>query len=103
MDRNKKKRLEKAGWTVGSASDFLELADAETGLVEIRISLAQSIRARRNAAELTQAEVAKLAGTTQARIAKAENANPEISLDLCLRVLLALGASHKKIAKAIAA
>ena len=77
--------------------------DTEAALVAIRVSLAQSIRARRHAAGLTQAEVAKQAKTTQARVAKAEHAHPEISLDLCLRILLVLGANPKKIAKAIAA
>lgn len=103
MEKAKKKKLETAGWKVGSARDFLGMDDTEAALVAIRVSLAENIRARRTTAELTQAALAKLAGTTQARVAKAENANPEISLDLCMRLLLALGASSKKIAKALAA
>lgn len=103
MDKAKKKKLEAAGWKVGSSQEFLGLDDTEAALVTIRVSLAESIRMRRKAAGLTQAQVAKRAATTQARVAKAENANPEISLDLCMRVLLTLGANPKKIAKAIAA
>ena len=103
MDKAKKKKLEVAGWKVGSAQDFLQMGDTEAAMVSIRVSLAQSIRVRRKAAGLTQAAVAKKAGTTQARVAKAENASHEVSLDLCMRVLLSLGANPKKIAKAIAA
>ena len=103
MDKAKRKKLEAAGWAVSSAHDFLDMDATETALVAIRVSLAESIRARRTAAGLTQAEVAKRAKTTQARVAKAENANPEVSLDLCLRILLTLGGNSKKIAKAIAA
>ena len=103
MEKNKKKKLEQAGWKVGSSKEFLGMDDAEAGLVAIRVSLAKSIRARRKAAGLTQAQVAKQAETTQARVAKAENASPEISIDLCIRLLLSLGANPTKIAKAIAA
>jgi hypothetical protein len=39
MDKLKKQRLERAGWTVGSARDFLELSDEETALVEIELEL----------------------------------------------------------------
>ena len=102
MDKAKKK-LEAAGWKVGNAQDFLGMDDTEAALVTIRVSLAESIRARRKTAGLTQAQLAKQASTTQARIAKAENAYPEVSLDLCMRILLTLGANPQKIAKAIAA
>lgn len=103
MDKAKKKKLEAAGWKVGSARDLLGLDSTEAGLVAIRVSAAQSIRARRKAAGLTQAVLAKKAGTTQARVAKAENASQEVSLELCMRLLLTLGADRKKIAKAMAA
>lgn len=83
MDKAKRKKLEAAGWAIGSAQEFLEMDATEAALVSIRMSLAESIRARRTTAGLTQAEVAKRAKTTQARVAKAENATPEISLDLC--------------------
>ena len=103
MDKAKKKKLQAAGWKVASAQDFLGMDDTEAALMAIRVSLAQSIRTRRAAADLTQAALAKLAGTTQARVAKAEHASSEISLDLCMRLLLALGVSSKKIVKALAA
>jgi hypothetical protein len=33
MDKRKKQRLERAGWTAGSARDFLELSDKEAALL----------------------------------------------------------------------
>ena len=104
MDKAKKRKLEAAGWRVGTAQGFLEMDETEAALVAIRVSLAASIRARRKAAGLTQAEVAKMASTTQARVAKAENASQQgVSLDLAMRLLLSLGANPEKIAKALAA
>ena len=67
MDKSKRKKMEAAGWKVGSAQDFLDMASTETALVAIRVSLAESIRARRTTAGLTQAEVAKRAKTTRQR------------------------------------
>jgi hypothetical protein len=34
MEKRKKQRLERAGWTVGSAGDFLELSNEEAALVD---------------------------------------------------------------------
>ena len=39
MERNKRKRIERAGWTVGSASEFLGLSDVEDELVDMKLSL----------------------------------------------------------------
>ena len=35
MDAKKRKRLEAAGWTVGTAATFLNLSDAEATLVDM--------------------------------------------------------------------
>lgn len=40
MNANKQKKLEAAGWSVGSASDFLALTEAEEILVGMRLALA---------------------------------------------------------------
>jgi hypothetical protein len=39
MNKLKKQRLERSGWTVGSARDFLELSDEEAALVAAEIEL----------------------------------------------------------------
>lgn len=40
MDEKKRKRLETAGWKLGNASDFLNLTEAETKLIETKMRLA---------------------------------------------------------------
>ena len=102
MSPERRKRLEAAGWRVGSADEFLDLTSAESALLDARMKLAQVFAARRRELALTQAEVAKRLGSSQSRIAKLEASDPSVSLDLLLRSLLALGASRKKIANAFA-
>ncbi|HRQ88777.1 MAG TPA: hypothetical protein PLA50_08265 [Bacteroidia bacterium] len=40
MNANKQKKLEAAGWSVGSAADFLALTETEEILVGMRLALA---------------------------------------------------------------
>ncbi len=44
MKESKRKKLEAAGWSVGSASEFLELSDAEEMLVTIKLALANKVK-----------------------------------------------------------
>ena len=44
MKASKQKKLEAAGWKVGSASEFLELSDAEAMLVNMKLALAKKIK-----------------------------------------------------------
>lgn len=93
MDAKKRKRLEKAGWSVGDAADFLNLTPEEAAMVEMRVALSRSLKARRLAAGLTQTTLAKQLGSSQSRVAKLEAADPSVSLELLIRALLAVGAS----------
>ncbi len=102
MPSRTSKATKRGEWKRGVTRDFLELDDGHAGLVVIREALARAVRERRRQQRLTQAEVAELAATTQSRVAKVENAQQEVSMDLCLRVLLALGASPERVARAIA-
>ncbi len=102
MKKAKQKRLERAGWKVGGATDFLELSKEEAALVEMKLALADSVRRRRRARKLTQAQLAKRIGSSQSRVAKIEAADPEVSIDLLVRTLLSLGASRTQVAKVIA-
>lgn len=52
MDKAKRRRLEARGWRVGTASDFLGLSAQESALVEMKVSLNQALRARREARSL---------------------------------------------------
>jgi len=102
MDRRKQKRLEKAGWKVGSASSFLNLTSAEEQLVEMKLSLGTRLRKARQRHNLTQAALADRMGSSQSRVAKMEAGDPTVTLDLLVKSLLALGTSPRELARLIA-
>jgi DNA-binding XRE family transcriptional regulator len=101
MLREKKTRLERKGWKVGTAQEFLGLSDEEAAYVELRLRLADSLRERRRRRSLSQIELAKLVGSSQSRVAKMEGGDPSVSIDLLVRSLLALGATPRDLAQAI--
>ena len=100
MDRKKQKRLEKAGWRVGSASEFLGLSAAEEELVAMKLSLSAKLKKARERRQITQTDLAKRMGSSQSRVAKMEAGDPGVSLDLLVQGLLAVGATRKQIAAA---
>jgi DNA-binding XRE family transcriptional regulator len=102
MNAKKRKRLEAAGWTVGEARDFLKLTPDEAALVEMRLALSRNLRERRIEAGLTQTALAKKLGSSQSRVAKLEAGDASVSLELLIRALLAIGASRKDVASALA-
>jgi DNA-binding XRE family transcriptional regulator len=102
MDARKKKRLEDAGWRVGSTQEFLGLSPAEAAYIELKIALSDKLKERRQRQQVTQQKLAQLLGSSQSRIAKMEAGDPTVSLDLLLRGLFALGATRRDVAKAIA-
>jgi predicted XRE-type DNA-binding protein len=101
MKNDKLKKLEQNGWKVGSASDFLGLSRAEETFVEMKLALAKSLRHCRTSRELTQAQAARILGSSQSRVAKMEAGDSTVSLDLLVRALLALGAAPAVLARAI--
>jgi len=101
MKRSKKERLETAGWRVGTAAEFLGLSKEEAALIEMKLSLAESLRRRRQARKLTQTQLAKRLGSSQSRVAKMEAADSSVSIDLLVRALLELGATRSQVAKAM--
>jgi DNA-binding XRE family transcriptional regulator len=102
MDARKKKRLEAAGWRVGSTQEFLGLSPAEAAYIELKIALSDKLKERRQGQQVTQQKLAELLGSSQSRVAKMEAGDPTVSLDLLLRALFALGATRRDVAKAIA-
>ena len=102
LDGPRRKRLEKAGFAVGSAADFLGLSAEEAVLLEMRRVLSRALRERREAEGLTQAALARRIGSSQSRVAKMEAGDPSVSLDLLIRALLAVGASRRQVGKALA-
>ncbi len=102
MDRTKRKRLEAAGWRIGSAAEFLELSSAEEQLVAMKLALSAKLRKARERRKITQIDLAKRMGSSQSRVAKMEAGDPGVSLDLLVQGLLAVGASRREIAAAFA-
>ncbi len=101
MKPDKRKRLEAAGWRTGTAQELLGLSNEEAAYVELRITLAEGLRARRHARGLTQDELARAISSSQSRVAKMEAGDPSVSLDLLIRSLLALGVSNKELGRMI--
>lgn len=102
MDTNKRRRLEAAGWQVGSAKDFLDLSDDEGTLVELKVALGSSLKRHRTRKRLSQTELAKQLGSSQSRVAKMEAGDRSVTLDLQIRALVSLGATRKEVARAVA-
>jgi len=101
MKQSKIKKLQQAGWKIGDTSDLLNLSDQEIEMIEIKRSLMQLVRKARTEKAITQLALAELLGSSQSRIAKLENGSADVSLDLILRTLIAMGVSRNKIASTI--
>jgi predicted metal-binding transcription factor (methanogenesis marker protein 9) len=102
MDKAKRKRLESAGWKVGTANDLLNLSSEEFAYIELKLQLAKNLQKRRIEKKLTQTEVARMLKSSQSRVAKMEAGDPTVSVDLLIRSLLTLGARPKALLRSIA-
>ena len=100
MNETKRKKLEAAGWRVGSVDDFLGLSEIESVIVELRLALSRALRTRRTKLHLSQKALADRIKSSQSRVAKMEAADPAVSFELLLRGLLATGASRHEVASA---
>lgn len=100
MNASKKRRIERAGWRVGTVSQFLGLTAADESLIELRIALIDSIPVLRKRAGLTQRALAERIGSSQSRVARIEGGDPEVSIDLLVRAFLGL-ASIAELGRAI--
>ena len=101
METRKRKRLEAAGWRVGSAADFLELSPEEAALVETRLTVSGALKQRRLRQGVTQAALAKKLRSSQSRVAKMEAGDPSVSLDLLLRAFFATGATKHDLGRVL--
>jgi len=73
----------------------------EAALVETKLLLSGSVRARRSQQGLSQSELARRLNSSQSRVAKVEAADPSVSADLLLRARFALGATPRDVTSAI--
>jgi ribosome-binding protein aMBF1 (putative translation factor) len=102
MNSSKIEKLNKKGWKVSSASEFLNLSVEESAYVELKVSLSQYLHQKRTEQRWTQEQLAKKLKSSQSRVAKMENGDPSVSIDLLIKSLLVLGASKNELSKAIA-
>jgi len=91
MEKTKQRRLEAAGWKVGSVQEFLDLTNEEAAYVELKASLAAMLRRVRQQQRLSQTTAAKLLHSSQSRLAKMEAADRSVTVDLLFRSLFRLG------------
>jgi hypothetical protein len=101
MKAEKRDRLERKGWRIAGAQEFLELPDEQVAYIELKLALADLLRAKRAAKGFTQSALAELTGSSQSRVAKMECADSSVSLDLLIRSLLAMGTSRREMALAL--
>jgi transcriptional regulator with XRE-family HTH domain len=101
MEQAKKERLEAKGWKIGTVAEFLELTPEETALIEIKLALSRNLKERRQKL-MTQGELADRIHSSQPRIAKAENGDASVSIELLIRAMLAIGATPQEIGQVIA-
>lgn len=99
MNHKKQKRLAAAGWRVGTTADFLGLSTADALLVEIKLTLADAVRARRAKLGLTQAELGSRMQSSQSRVAKLEAGDRSVSIDLLVHALATLGCTRRQMAR----
>ncbi len=102
METSKQQRLGAKGWKVGDAADFLELTPEEIIMIEIRLALSRNLKMQRKRS-MTQAQLATEIGSSQPRVAMAENGDASVSLELLIRSLLATGVTVQEIGQIIAA
>jgi len=102
MRASKKAKLTSRGWKAGDTREFLDLSPEEAALIELRLALAQGLKARRKRQRLTQQDLAVAVQSSQSRVAKMESGDPTVSIDLLMRSLIALGASRRDLARIIA-
>jgi ribosome-binding protein aMBF1 (putative translation factor) len=99
---SKRKKLEAAGWKLGSPKELLGLSAEEQAYIELRVKLAGGLKAKRQARGVTQVQLAQSIRSSQSRVAKMESGDPTVSLDLLVKSLLALGTSNRELAEIIA-
>jgi predicted XRE-type DNA-binding protein len=102
MDEARRKRLEDAGFRIGTVAEFLGLTPEQSELVEIKVNLSAAVRQQRSTSSLSQSKLAEKIGSSQSRVAKMERGDASVSLDLLIRALIAQGMTRRELASVIA-
>jgi len=101
MNARTRKKLQKLGYRVTSAQEFLGLSDEEMELIDLKIALIEKLKQIRIRKNITQQKLARLIGSSQSRVAMMERGRDDASLDLICRALFALGVGRGELGKAI--
>ena len=101
MNQVKRKKLERAGFKVGSVKEFLGLSDEEMALIDLKVHLIEILKSARKSGGVSQEGLAKLIASSQSRVAKMEAGAPDVTLDLICKALFSLGISRQELGKLI--
>lgn len=99
MEKNKQKKLEAAGWKIGTVDEFLDLDQQEAEYIEIKLALSKNLQKRRRSLKITQAVFAKMIKSSQSRVAKMESGDPTVTIDLLVRSLLTLKTTKNSLSR----
>lgn len=99
MEKNKKKKLEAAGWKIGTVTEFLDLDRQEADYIELKLALSRNLQKKRRSLRLTQLDLAKMIKSSQSRVAKMESGDPSVTIDLLVRSLLTLNTPKNSLAR----
>src|SRR5262245_25013828 len=99
MRKDKRRLLERAGWSIGDAGDFLNLSDDERSCIETKLALAAGLRRWREHLNSRETRMDERLGSSESRLGKMECADSTVSTDLLLRSLFRLGASRRDVAR----
>jgi transcriptional regulator with XRE-family HTH domain len=69
--------------------------------IDLKIDLSHLLKTQRTKKGLTQQELANRLGSSQSRVAKMENGDPSVSVDLLIKALLEVDTDRKRLATAI--
>ncbi len=95
MDQQTKEKLEAKGWQVGSATDFLGLADEDLLIIEIKLALSRRLEERQQQIAAPEEVDLKQPNQTQ-------HTEPSTSIDQLIRDMIATGSSPQEIGQLIA-
>jgi len=98
MTKEKRARLEAAGFTLTDTKDWIGLTIEEAKIVEMRVALAAEVEKVRKEKGLTQVQLAKRMGTKQSGVARMINSPSSSSIDNLMKALVAMGTPVSRIA-----
>ena len=101
MHESKRKRLQKKGWRIGDAKEFLGLSDEESEYIDLKLKLSKALKETRRRQGLTQVQAARVLRSSQSRIAKMEAGDPSVSADILIRALFAMGTTARELGRVV--